>query len=604
VEDRQLRLPAISLSRAALRPNFSFNQAGTEERRQEARDGVPQVVNRLSRGAVIAREGDALNAQQIAMIEELRKGASNISLASSLVGLALLSAFVYLSFYLFAASQIERFARRIREIEAVALITLLLLGIGRILLEASGPLAALTGAGVAPSSFWYLVPFASGAMLVRILVNAETALVWILAGAGLMGLLFEQEVLLALFFAISGAAATAAVSQSRERAGVLRAGVLTGLINGICALLMGLVAAQGEEVGATGPALQSLWDVGFAFVGGLLSGVLTLGLVPVFELMGFVTDYKLLELANLNHPLLRQLMLRAPGTYHHSVTVAQLCEAAAEAIGANALQTRVACYFHDIGKAVQPRFFIENQRGGPNPHEKLSPHASARIIIAHVVDGAAIARQYKLPQPIIDGILMHHGTSLVQYFYVKAVNAAGPDGQVDEADFRYPGELPNSRETGIMMLADKVEAACRTLKDKSPASIRALIQKLINGAITEGQLEKCPLTVQELYRIVDAFTEALLAIYHNRIEYPGIQRAPVTEKGEEEQATGPVITLELQNPLAQAHPAVQEAEARARLRLVTPPRTDPGRTDPGEPVAEHDYESAENQMRPGQKGKG
>jgi hypothetical protein len=295
-----------------------------------------------------------------------------------------------------------------------------------------------------------------------------------------------------------------------------------------------------------------VWDVGFALLGGILSAFLVLGLVPIFELFGFVTDFKLLELANLNHPLLRQLMLRAPGTYHHSMTVASLSEAAAESIGAHALRTRVACYFHDIGKALQPQYFIENQRGGPNPHDRLKPHQSARVIINHVVDGAAIAEQHKLPQAVLDAILMHHGTSIIKYFYAKALEQAGEDEIINEADFRYPGQRPSTREAGIIFLADRIEAACRTIKEPTAHNFRAMSQKLVNDAVTDGQLEECPLTLKELYTIIDAFTNTLLGIHHHRIEYPLLPTAS-RHPGQPAQASSPIITLEMANPLAEKH---------------------------------------------------
>jgi putative nucleotidyltransferase with HDIG domain len=578
IQDESTRLCAVAVARAAVRPNFSYNQLKTEERRRDARNSVTEVVNRVNRGASIARQGDVLTRQQVEMLNALRNSRSGFGTLGLLLALTALSGVVYVAIYQFAAGQIERYSTRTRDVEAQAVIVLLVLALGRVAVEVSAPFSALMGLGTAPTTFWYLVPFAGGAMLLRILVNSETALVWILVTAALLGVLMDQQVLFCLYFAVSGVTAVGSVAQTRERVGVLRAGLLTGLVNAAMALLLNLVAAHlGEGASLRSAATQPLWDVGFAFLGGLGSGILVLGLVPMFEVMGFVTDYKLLELANLNHPLLRQLMLRAPGTYHHSVTVAQLCEAAAEAIGANALQTRVACYFHDIGKAVQPKYFIENQRGGPNPHDRLPPRTSARIIVAHVVDGLAIGKQYKLPQPVLDGITMHHGTGLIQYFYAKAVEQAAPGSVVDEADFRYAGDLPNSRETGIMMLADKVEAACRTLRDKSPENIRALIQKLVNGAVTDGQLVKCPLTVKELYTIVDAFTDTLLAIYHHRIEYPGVPKR--TDLRSAEEPTGPIITLELASPFG-AEP--------------TDPRLHT-RTDPGFKYgSDTDYESAEH----------
>ena len=205
---------------------------------------------------------------------------------------------------------------------------------------------------------------------------------------------------------------------------------------------------------------------------------------------------------------------------------ASLAEAGAESIGCNALMTRVSCYFHDIGKAVKPNYFIENLRDAPNPHDRLAPHQSARIIINHVLDGQALAKQYKLPKPIVDGIMMHHGTGIIQYFYAKAVEEAGEGMVVDPDDFRYPGELPSTREAGIIFLADRVEAACRTLKDPSRENIRTMIEKLVNGAVTDSQLVNCPITISELYTVVDTFTETLLGIYHHRIEYPGMPVAP------------------------------------------------------------------------------
>ncbi|MEE2750410.1 MAG: HDIG domain-containing metalloprotein, partial [Myxococcota bacterium] len=228
----------------------------------------------------------------------------------------------------------------------------------------------------------------------------------------------------------------------------------------------------------------------------------------------------LMELANLNHPLLRNLLLRAPGSYHHSVMVGSLSEAAAEAIGCNALLARVAAYFHDIGKAVTPQYFVENYRGTANAHERLSPKQSARIIIDHVRNGGAIAKRYKLPQPIIDNIYMHHGTGLLYYFYRKAQETR-PD--VDIEEFRYPGPRPNTREAGIIHLADKVEAACRSIREPTPERIAAMIQKIVNSTLADGQLEECPLTLQDLYIIAETFQESILAIHHQRIEYPDTQ---------------------------------------------------------------------------------
>ncbi|MCB9779402.1 MAG: HDIG domain-containing protein [Alphaproteobacteria bacterium] len=548
-DDAGQRRAAVAIARAAVRPNFSYNQLLTEERRRAARDAVSVSTVYVPQGKTLARQGDTLDRAAIDAIEGLKATRSGgPGMLGVILALVALCALVFGVVYVYGSTQVRRFSTRDRDVEATALIGIIVLVATRGLYEVAEPLSAAAGMGMAPSSLWYMAPVAGGAMIVRILVNSESALLFTLAVAVAGGMMMDQQVLMTCFFAVSALVGAAAAVQSTERIGSLRAGLLTGLVNAGAALLINLVQVHlgGGGVAGVATASQPLWDVGFAFLGGLLSGGMVLVLVPIFELMGFVTDYKLIELANLNHPLLRQLMLRAPGTYHHSVIMGSLCESAAEAIGANPLLTRVACYFHDIGKALQPQFFIENQRGGPNPHDRLAPLQSARAIRAHVVDGQAVAEQYKLPRPVVDGIAMHHGTSLIKYFYVKAIEQAEPGVPIDDSEFRYPGPIPDTKEAGIMLLADRCEAACRTLKEPSAGNIRAMVQKLVNDAVTDGQLENCPLTVQELYKIVDSFTETLLGIYHHRIEYPGL---PVHAVPRPAVDASPIITLDIDNPL-------------------------------------------------------
>jgi putative nucleotidyltransferase with HDIG domain len=394
-----------------------------------------------------------------------------------------------------------------------------------------------------------LAPVAGGAMLVRVLVNSESALVWAVVASVLCGVLLDTSPLMVSWYVVTAFVATLAVGPARERLAVLRAGLWCGLAGAAMVLLLGALRAQDPTVEE--PFTVTLGVLAFvtALLAGLLSAVLALGIVPAFELFGFVTDYKLLELASLNHPLLRQLMLRAPGTYHHSVIVGTLSEAACETIGANALLARVACYFHDIGKGLKPQYFIENQRETGNRHDRLSPEASAAVIINHVREGGVLALQHKLPRPIVDNIYMHHGTGIIQYFYARAKEQAAPGEVVDERLFRYPGPKPDSREAGVIMLADKVEAACRTIKEPNEERIRAMIQQIINSVMTDGQFDRCPLTLRELYQIADTFTTVLLGIYHHRIEYPATREIssgkgrliPVPKQG--------TITLEIMNPL-------------------------------------------------------
>ena len=260
----------------------------------------------------------------------------------------------------------------------------------------------------------------------------------------------------------------------------------------------------------------------------------------VFEAtFGYTTDIKLLELSNLNHPLLRELILRAPGSYQHSMMVGSLREAAAENIGCNSLLARVGAYYHDVGKAKNPGYFAENQKYGENPHDKLKPNMSALIIKAHVKDGIELARAHRLPKEIIDFIEQHHGTSLIRYFYHKAKEMEDPDiPEVDEKDYRYPGPKPQSRETAICLLADGIEAASRAMPDKTPARLKGLVHNMINKAFTDGQLDECDLTLKDLNAIAQAFIRILNAIYHYRPEYPDQKKRASGKDGRATKSNG------------------------------------------------------------------
>jgi hypothetical protein len=256
-----------------------------------------------------------------------------------------------------------------------------------------------------------------------------------------------------------------------------------------------------------------------------LAAVVVSAILPLLEsIFKCTTDIKLLELASLNHPLLRQLVVHAPGTYHHSMLVGTLAESAAEAIGGNALIARVGSYYHDIGKMLTPEYFVENQMGRENKHDRLSPSMSALIITAHVKDGIKLAKEYKLPQRIMDIIPQHHGTNLITYFYNKAKELEDPTvQQVQEADYRYPGPKPQTREAAIVMLADKAEASSRVLIEATPQRIKSLVQRVVNSVFMDGQLDECDLTLRDLQQINDAFVRTLIAIYHHRIEYPVVE---------------------------------------------------------------------------------
>jgi hypothetical protein len=261
------------------------------------------------------------------------------------------------------------------------------------------------------------------------------------------------------------------------------------------------------------------------FLGGVLAGVVATGILPLVEMsFGFTTDIKLLELANLDQPLLRELMVQSPGTYHHSVIISNMVEATAKAVNANPLLARVSAYYHDIGKIKKPLYFIENQRAGENRHEKLAPSMSSLILISHVKDGIELAKRYKLGREITDIIQQHHGTSLISYFYQKAkdqtVKKANKSISVKKEDFRYPGPKPQTKEAGLVMLADMVEAASRSLRDPTPARIQGTVQTILNKVFSDGQLDECELTLKDLHEIAKSFNKTLSGIFHQRVEYP------------------------------------------------------------------------------------
>lgn len=568
---------AAAVARAAVRPNFAPAPAITEARRTAARAAVGTVQVQVQKGTRLVAAGDVVTPQQRALLDAL--SASRAAPGGRfLFGTWLaFTAVLVVSAVAFSRGTIRKFAWRPGELEAMGLVLVLVLGIGRLVAGADLVFGTDEHLGLALA---LLAPVGGGAMVVRILTNSESALVWSLVASLLVAARQDTSALLATYYVVVSLAAASGAGQARERLAVLRSGLQSGLVGAGMVILLVLVRAEADPSQGGLPdfhGVATLW--GAALVSGVIGACFTLGVIPAFELVGFTTDYKLLELANLNHPLLRQLMLRAPGTYHHSVIVGSLSEAACEAIGANALLARVACYFHDIGKGLKPQYFVENQRETPNKHDRLSPTQSAQVIINHVRDGAALAVQYKLPRAVADHIFMHHGTGIIHYFHEKAKEQAAPGETVDEALFRYPGPKPDSREAGVIMLADKVEAACRTIREPSEARLRAMIQQIVNSVMSDGQLENCPLTLRELYQIADAFTTVLLGIYHHRIEYPataGISAGrgsyiPVPRQG--------TITLEIVNPITRpatpAAPATPPVDYESADQLPRPPTLPP-----------------------------
>ena len=362
-----------------------------------------------------------------------------------------------------------------------------------------------------------MVPLLLFGMTVAIAYHQELALL-LLAAVGLVVVLsLGQGLPSYVVLTAAGATAVLLLRRVRNRTKLIFVGAAAGLVAMLTTV--GVAVVDGQTVGS--PLWQS---AGMAWVWCLTAGFVMTGLLPFIEhIFGVLTEISLLELGDVAHPLLQELVRRAPGTYNHSINVASMAEAAAERIGAQGLLVRVGAYFHDIGKVLKPQYFAENQLAGDNRHESLVPAMSTLIIIAHVKDGADLARQHHLPRPIIDFIQQHHGTTLVEYFYRRASEQSSEDpdaSEIDENAFRYPGPKPQSKEAGILMLSDAVESASRVLVEPTPARIVNLVEQLTMNRLLDGQFDECGLTLQEVHMIQESLVKSLTAVYHGRVKYP------------------------------------------------------------------------------------
>ncbi len=524
-EPAALRLAVQRVATAMIRPTLVHDQVETARRRDEAAARVKPVVIPVKRGEKIIGDGERIEKRHLLVFDGMRTQRQGEVLARARFGAGALVALMVALLWRFARRNLQRFrpARR----DALLLATLL---VGTFALGFVGFAIADAVRERFPSlrsaSLEYLVPFAAGAMLVRQVLAAETALLFAVAAGLAAGLLAGQSMPYALYATFTSVAAAGLVAGQRDRSGLFRAGLGVGLVGVALAIAIGLFAGKG-------PGDVALAALAALAGGALLLPVTVVGVLPIVEgAFGYVTDVKLLELANLNHPALKELIVQAPGTYHHSILMGSLVEAAAQAIGANPLLARVCAYYHDLGKIRNPLFFAENQRG-ENRHDHLAPSMSALIVKRHVTDGLELAHHWRIPRLVSDTIPQHHGTRHVGYFWAKAqrgadegtIRSAQGDGArrgvaVEEALFRYPGPKPQSREAALVMIADACEASSRALEDPSGDALRGLVSKRINEVFSEGQLDDCELTLRDLNAIAAAMVCALEAIYHTRPEYP------------------------------------------------------------------------------------
>ncbi|WP_243371456.1 HDIG domain-containing metalloprotein [Geotalea sp. SG265] len=494
-------------------PNLTFDREATEQLKHEARSATRPVLFQVKRGEMIVRVGERVTQEQATKLDSIfeSRGIQRFFMGVGIFGLVLV---LFYFPYRFALKNIRKFNPSTKDILLLTLMTIgnfIVLKIASVVSTAMGSLFPF----IDTADYYYVFPFAASVIIVRIILNSEVALVYCAVCAPLLGIMFNSSLQVVIYALLSGIVGAHGVRQCKERSAIYVAGLKVSVVNIAMAVSFQFFSDSAFTV-------QTAYCVVFAGFGGIFNAVCVTGTIPLIEaLFHYTTDIKLLELANLNSPVLRELMIRAPGTYHHSVVVGNLVEAGAEAINANPLLARVAAYYHDVGKISKPLYFIENVGGGENRHDKLSPNMSALILISHVKEGVELARESRLGQPLIDIIRQSHGTSLINFFYQKAKGLAATDLQaVDERDFRYPGPKPQTREAGLVLLADCVEAASRTLIDPTPARIQGMVQKIINNIFIDGQLDECELTLKNLHEIAKSFNGILAGIYHQRIDYP------------------------------------------------------------------------------------
>jgi putative nucleotidyltransferase with HDIG domain len=531
VYGKEMGILLIKISEHFLRPNLTFNKDETETRKTEAREKVNPVYFQVKRGEVILRAGEKVREEHLLKISALKKAQERGHLLSILAGLTLLSFLILVILHEFSTKNIRKIAPSRKDL--IFFCSTLVGTIGSLkLFQLITDILGGELLSIPSSSYIYLFPIAAGAMLIRIVLNSEVAIVYAILSSYFSAVLIGNQLFFFIFCLIGSLIGAHRVARCEQRSILIKAGWIVGGVN--------LLTLFSSHLITGAPIRMTLLSDGImGFLAGPISSVVLLGITPIIEsLFNYTTDIKLLELANMDHPLLKDMAVQAPGTYHHSIVVGSLAEEAAKSISANPLLVRVSSYYHDIGKLKKPLYFIENVRGMEgmeNRHDHLSPSMSSLILISHIKDGVELASEHRLGERITNIIRQHHGTSLITYFYQKAKEKENQEmDPIEEKDFRYPGPKPQTKEAGIVMLADAVEAASRTLTDPTASRLRGLVQQIIRNIFLDGQLEECELTLKDLQKIEESFSRILTAIFHQRIDYPSLSFSEFQKKKNDE----------------------------------------------------------------------
>lgn len=503
----------VSLAKRLVQPNLTFNKDVTEKRKQIAIADVKPVYFQVQKNEMIVREGEKIGRGDLDKLEAFYKieGERRFSSLSIFGGIFLTIIFMAVILFHLARGWLKKTNVDILFLSAAAIIQIFLVRGGIFISEAINRAFPF----LPTEACFFAIPFAVGAMLCGIFINRNIAFIFSLFLSFLITFLFDGRMTMFLFSFLGSVAASYNIVNYKQRSAFFRTGLILGTINGMAIVFLSLLSGSIAS-------MDTIIRLFMGISGGIIAGIIAGGITPLFDpLFPYTTDIKLLELANLNRPIFQRMIMEAPGTYHHSIIVASLVETAADVIGANSLLAKVSAFYHDIGKLKKPQYFIENQQSGENKHDKLSPKMSSLVVISHVKDGCELANKLKLGPEIINTIKQHHGTSLVNYFYDKAKKDRDPSiRSLSESDFRYPGPKPQTREAGLVLLGDVVEASSRTLSNPTPSRINHLVRERIEEVFMNGQLDECELTLRDLNKIAETFMRILHGIFHHRIDYP------------------------------------------------------------------------------------
>lgn len=497
---QNLKTIGIKIVNNSIKENTYLNKKLTQEKINDAIKKVDKVF--IKRGEIIVSEGEEITEEHYGYLTEAglidKENKRDIKPFLGVVVIILLLELILFAYiYLFS----NKLLYKISNLYLIVIVFLIVFLISK-------PLSNISS---------YLIPIACSSMLIGILINPTLAIVLNIFLTILITLSTNNSLTIFVILLTSGTVAAISTSNTHQRSNILVSGLIVSLTNLILIVGFGLIDGLGVK--------DILINGFYGILNGVFCSILTIGSLPLWEyVFNILTPIKLLELSNPNHPILKRLLVEAPGTYHHSIIVGNLSESAAQAIDCNGLLARVGSYYHDIGKLKRPYFFKENQLTSDNPHDKISPNLSSNIIRSHVQDGVILARKHKLPEDIVDIIEQHHGQTLVKYFYHKAINENEQSKNVVPDDFKYKGPKPKSKEAAIVMLADSVEAAVRSLSDPTRENIEELVKKIIDGKHNEGQLNDCELTFKDLEVINKTFVNILMGIFHERIEYPELDK--------------------------------------------------------------------------------